>query len=48
MIKAETEEYDRLKAIYGLMKDLKTAEFRAEREGWISEEEMDAEMEQRA
>ena len=45
MTMAEAEEFDRLKAIYGLMKDLKTAELRAEREGWISEEEMDAEME---
>ena len=45
MTMAEAEEYDRLRAIYGLMKDLKTAELRAEREGWISEEEMDTEME---
>ena len=43
MTMAEAEEYDRLKAIYELKKGLKAAESRAEKEGWFSEEEMDAE-----
>jgi hypothetical protein len=37
---AEAEEYDRLKAIYGLMKELKSSEIRADKEGWVSEKEM--------
>lgn len=40
MTMAEAEEYDRLKAIYGLMKELKSSEIRADKEGWVSEKEM--------
>ncbi|SDA79238.1 Antitoxin Phd_YefM, type II toxin-antitoxin system [Butyrivibrio sp. INlla18] len=37
----EIDEYMRLKALHGLLSDLDRAKQRAEREGWISEEEMD-------
>ena len=41
----EADEYERLKAIHGLLTDLDCAKRRAEREGWIDEEEIDKVME---
>lgn len=36
----EADELDRLRAVHGLLADLRRAEERAEREGWVSDEEM--------
>lgn len=36
----EADEYERLKAIHALHSDLNRAKRRAEREGWIEEEEI--------
>lgn len=44
MTMEEVEEFDRLKAMYGLMQDLKAAEERGNKEGWLSEDELDEEM----
>ena len=37
----EADEYERLKALHGLLTDLDRAKRRAESEGWIDEEEID-------
>ena len=37
----EADEYERLKALHGLLSDLDRAKRRAESEGWIDEEEID-------
>ena len=36
----EADELDRLRAIHSVMADLKKAEARSEREGWVSDKEM--------
>jgi len=41
----EADEYERLKALHGLLTDLDHAKRRAEKEGWIEEEEIDKVME---
>ena len=41
---AEADEYDRLKAAKALAQDLKRAENRADKEGWIDADEFDREM----
>ncbi len=40
----EADELDRLRAIHSVMADLKKAEARSEREGWVSDKEMQKEM----
>ena len=40
----EADELDRLRAVHTLLSDLKEAEDKADREGWISDEEMQKEM----
>lgn len=40
----EADELDRLRAIHSVMADLKNAEARSEREGWVSDKEMQKEM----
>ena len=40
----EADEYERLKALHGLLSDLDRAKKRAESEGWIEEEDIDKEM----
>ena len=37
----EADEYERLKALHGLLSDLDRAKKRAESEGWIEEEDID-------
>ena len=37
----EADEYERLKALHGLLSDLERAKQRAEREGWIEEEDIE-------
>ena len=37
----EADEYERLKALHALLSDLDRAKQRAEREGWIEEDEID-------
>ena len=37
----EADEYERLKALLGLFSDLDRAKRRAEREGWMNDEEID-------
>ena len=44
MTMAEADEYDRLKAAKALAQDLKRAEYRADKEGWIDADEFDREM----
>lgn len=39
----EIDELDRLKAAYALLSDLQNAEDRANKEGWISQEDIDKE-----
>ena len=39
----EIDELDRLKAAYALLSDLQNAEYRANKEGWISQEDIDKE-----
>ena len=41
---AEADEYDRMKAARALAQDLKRAEERADKEGWIDADEFDKEM----
>ena len=41
----EADEYERLKALHGLLTDLDRARKRADQEGWLSEEDMDEVME---
>lgn len=41
---AEVDEYDRMKAARALAQDLKRAEERAYKEGWIDADEFDKEM----
>lgn len=36
----EADEYERLKALHGLLSDLDRAKRRSEREGWVEEEEI--------
>ena len=38
------DELDRLRAVHSLLSDLREAEERADREGWISDEDMQKEM----
>ncbi|MBR4777331.1 MAG: type II toxin-antitoxin system Phd/YefM family antitoxin [Lachnospiraceae bacterium] len=40
----EADEYDRMKAARSLAQDLKRAEERADKEGWIDADEFDKEM----
>ena len=40
----EADELDRLRAVHAVLSDLKRAEERSEREGWVSDEEMQKEM----
>jgi len=40
----EADELDRLRAVHSLLSDLREAEERADREGWISDEDMQKEM----
>ena len=37
----EADEYERLKALHHLLSDLDHAKRRAEREGWIEEDDID-------
>ena len=41
----EADEYERLKALHGLLSDLNRAKGRAEKEGWIDKVEIDKVME---
>ena len=41
----EADEYERLKALHGLLSDLDRAKRRAERDGWIDEDDIDKVME---
>ena len=41
----EADEYERLKTIHGLLSDLDRAKRRAERDGWIDEDDIDKVME---
>ena len=41
----EADELDRLRAVHSLISDLREAEERADREGWISDDDMQKEME---
>ena len=40
----EADELDRLRGVHSLLSDLREAEERADREGWISDEDMQKEM----
>ena len=44
MTMAEVDEFDRLKAAHALAQDLKRAEDRAQKEGWIDANKFDKEM----
>lgn len=37
----EADEYERLRTLHGLLSDLDRAKRRAQKEGWISEDEID-------
>ena len=41
----EADEYERLKTLHGLLSDLDRAKRRAERDGWIDEDDIDKVME---